>query len=328
MTTKLPNPPPDCISRVRFAPQAGSPNLLVASWDGTTRLYDITTGVLAGHRQPLPVLDCVFIRDASRFLSVGLNKTLVCFDVPRQQEMVLGHHDMPIKCVEFHPQSTQIFTGSWDRRVCAWDPRQGTEPTAVAQVGAKVFCMDAGADRIVVGGSDRCIHIYDLRNLSTRLEKRDSTLKHEVRALKIATDQRAYASGSIEGRCAIEYFDGEENGRLRYAFKCHRVKTEMGESVHSVNAVAYHPVHGTFATGGSDGGVCVWDGYAKKRLWRLDPFHTSVSALDFSADGSLLAMGVSYTFDIGELPQPPPVQLAIRPITDSEVMPKSRAPQD
>lgn len=329
MTTKLAQPPTDGISRVRFAPLRGSPHLLVSSWDGHSRLYDVSTGMLSAmHKQGLAVLDCAFIRDASRFLSVGLQKNLLCFDVPRQQEMLLGQHEAPIRSVEFHPHTTQIFTSSWDRTLRAWDPRQGTKPTAVAQLGAKAFCLDVGVDRVVVGGSDRCIHVFDVRNLSCPQEKRDSTLKHQVRALQIGIDQRAYASGSVEGRCAIEYFDHEENARSRYAFKCHRVKGDGGEAVHPVNALAFHPIHGTFATGGSDGGVCVWDGYAKKRLWRLNPFDTSVSSIGFSADGRLLAIGVSYTFDHGDMPSQPPVEVAIRQITDSEVLPKAMKPQE
>merc|ERR1712007_379027 len=80
-------------------------------------------------------------------------------------------------------------------------------------------------------------------------------------------DQRGFASSSVEGRVAIEYLDAEESQQSRYAFKCHREKGPNNEEViHPVNCIAFHPVHGTFATGGGDGGVCIWDGYAKTRL--------------------------------------------------------------
>jgi cell cycle arrest protein BUB3 len=39
--------------------------------------------------------------------------------------------------------------------------------------------------------------------------------------------------------------------------------------IYPVNAIAFHPIHGTFATGGSDGIVNVWDGANKKRLCQL-----------------------------------------------------------
>nr|GEY71150.1 mitotic checkpoint protein BUB3 [Tanacetum cinerariifolium] len=52
-----------------------------------------------------------------------------------------------------------------------------------------------------------------------------------------------------------------------YAFKCHR-KSEAGRDiVYPVNAISFHQVCGTFATGGCDGFVNVWDGNNKKRLY-------------------------------------------------------------
>jgi hypothetical protein len=47
-------------------------------------------------------------------------------------------------------------------------------------------------------------------------------------------------------------------------------------------------VFGTFATGGCDGYVNIWDGAAKKRLFVLPKFPSSVAALSFNHDGSLL----------------------------------------
>lgn len=58
--------------------------------------------------------------------------------------------------------------------------------------------------------------------------------------------------------------------------------------------------YGTFATGGCDGYVCVWDGDNRKRLSQYAKFPTSVSALAFSDDGSMLAIASSYTFEEGE----------------------------
>lgn len=324
MVTKLPHPPLDCISRVRFAPAPGSSLLLVSSWDAHVRLYDVASGRLTGlHKHSLAVLDCAFQQDASRFLAVGLDRMVVSCDFQTQQEVLIGHHDEAIRCVEFHQPTQQVVTASWDRTLRTWDPRQPQRPVQVVPLGAKAFCMDASSERIVVGGSDRRVHIFDVRQLSSPIEKRQSSLNYQIRTLKVSPDQVTFASGSVEGRVAVEYFDVEDNYHKRYAFKCHRTKEAGGEeAIHPVNALAYHPGHGTFATGGSDGGVFVWDGNAKKRLWRMDPFHTSVSSLAFSPDGSQLAIGVSYTFEDGEKVPAPVNELAIRTVTDAEMMPK------
>lgn len=69
------------------------------------------------------------------------------------------------------------------------------------------------------------------------------------------------------GRVAVEYLDpSPEIQKKKYAFKCHRVKENGVELIYPVNAIAFHNQHNTFATGGSDGFVNIWDGFNKKRL--------------------------------------------------------------
>ena len=111
---------------------------------------------------------------------------------------------------------------------------------------------------------------------------------------------------------AVDFFDDAESAASKYAFKCHR-RTEGGKDiVYPVNALgaclscielrcaiyaaltrsarfeAFHPGFGTFATGGCDGYVNIWDGAAKKRLFVLPKYPSSVAALSFNHDGSLL----------------------------------------
>ena len=97
---------------------------------------------------------------------------------------------------------------------------------------------------------------------------------------------------------AIEYFDmNPEFQAKKYAFKCHR----KGDKAFPVNAIAFHPAYGknsnhgtfffpslsvvliigTFATGGCDGIVNIWDAANKKRLSQLHPYPTSISSLAF-----------------------------------------------
>jgi len=322
-------PPSDGITRVRFSPAARETLLLASSWDSCLRLYDANSGsLLATHRQPRAILDCTFNANMSCALSAGLGRSLVAWDLQTLKEMQVGQHDNAIRCVEFHAATQQVFTGSWDRTVCAWDMRQGSRnPTTTLRLGAKAFCMDVGRQhRIVLGGSDRCIHIFDARQTQLPVQRHESSLKNQLRALKIGVDQRTFAAASVEARVAIEYFDPQENDESRYAFKCHRVKRDDGsEVIYPVNAIAFNQLYGTFASGGSDGSVCVWDTQAKKRVWRLDPFNTAVSSLDFSADGSRLAIGVSYMYDEGVKEPVPPPELLVRTMEAAEVAPKARA---
>ena len=64
---------------------------------------------------------------------------------------------------------------------------------------------------------------------------------------------QGYVLSSIEGRVAVEYLDpSQEVQKKKYAFKCHRLKEDGIEHVYPVNAISFHSVHNTFATGTTD----------------------------------------------------------------------------
>ncbi len=64
-----------------------------------------------------------------------------------------------------------------------------------------------------------------------------------------------------------------------------------------------------------------WDGIHRKRLSTIVKYDTSISAMDFSSDGQLLAMAVSYTFEHGDVDHPED-SVVIRVVHDKEVTPK------
>lgn len=110
-----------------------------------------------------------------------------------------------------------------------------------------------------------------------------------------------YATASVEGRIAVEYFDPAPTVQeKKYAFKCHRQTIDDVDHVWPVNTLAFHPTYNTFASGGSDTTVSIWDHKVKKRLRQYTRYNAPVAALAFSADGARLAVGASYTWDAGE----------------------------
>ena len=59
-----------------------------------------------------------------------------------------------------------------------------------------------------------------------------------------------------------------------YVFKCHRHLVDGVDKIYPINTIAHHPVYGTFATGGCDKIVNIWDGLHRKRLAQLQGFET------------------------------------------------------
>ena len=96
--------------------------------------------------------------------------------------------------------------------------------------------------------------------------------------------------------------------------------------VYPVNALAFHPVHGTFATGGGDGVVALWDAQTKRRVRQYQTLGASVAALDFSPDGRFLAIGVSPGFEDGKEDEEMDrslVKVVVRELTENEAKGKA-----
>jgi len=317
---KLNDPPADGVTAVKFSPT--SSNFLIASsWDKSVRLYDVgNNNMRIKYAHNGAVLDCCFSNAVTSY-SGGLDAMLKSYDFNTASETILGMHEKPIKCVEYCAPLGIIITGSWDATIKLWDPRQSKSVGTYSQHD-RVYTMALSEDKVVVGTAGRKVLVWDLRNMDIVLQKRDSSLKFQTRCIKCFPNKEGYVLSSIEGRVAVEYFDpSAEIQKKKYAFKCHRIKNEGKEHIYPVNAISFHNLHNTFATGGSDGFVNIWDGFNKKRLCQFHRYPTSIASLSFSHDGTMLAIASSYMYEEHEKEHPEDA-IYIRHVSDQETKPK------
>ena len=174
-----------------------------------------------------------------------------------------------------------MASAGWNGQFHVWDVRQSTAAATLALPG-KAFAMDvdpAHPHRVVIATAGRRICVVDVRkggtvssitdnNNSTPTSppsweahlalNREASLTFQCRTVKYFPDGNGIALGSTEGRVAVEFLEelGLPAKMKKYAFKCHR----QGDTVYPVNCIAFHPIYGTFATGGCDGtvGTCFW----------------------------------------------------------------------
>ncbi|CAK4082190.1 unnamed protein product [Aphanomyces euteiches] len=322
--------PSDSISCVRFSPDT-SDLLLVSSWDNTLSLYDVPSNRLRLKAEVgNPLLSCTFGPDRTRAFSGGLHGAVAQYDLEQNSTNpnVLGSHEKGVAHVRYSQSTNQVFSGSWDGNVSGWDPKANTKaPTMQLKQSGKVYAMSFHEHLLVVGTSTKQIALYDIRRGGDPIREMESPLKYQIRCIKLFPDGQGFVIGSTEGRVALEYVDPDRKG---YSFRCHREKISETETyVFPINAVAFHRQFGTFATGGCDGIINVWDGENKKRINQFvkdqaTKYPTSIASMDFNHDGTRLAIASSYTFEEGEKDHPEDA-IFVRTIHEADVRPKKKA---
>ncbi|KAG2193985.1 hypothetical protein INT47_000773 [Mucor saturninus] len=317
---ELYDPPTDGISQVCFSPYDNN-LLLVSSWDKSLRLYNADTKqLLEKFETEAAILSCCFGDDDMVYFG-GLHCRLQSINLKTKQRSTIGPHAQPISCVCYSPLTKRVYTGSWDKTLCAWNPMAGKLDTKT-ELGQKVFSMDINEYKLAIALGDRKTLIYDIRDLSKPWQERDTSLRYLLKCIRLMPNGEGYALSSIEGRVAIEYFDmSKEVQSKKYAFKSHRSVIQDTEVVYPVNSLAFHPRRGTFATGGSDCVINIWDGVHRKRIRNIVGYPEEIASLAFSKNGDMLAIACSYTFDEGERDHAPDT-VFIKRIQDSDVAPR------
>ncbi|KAG5645741.1 hypothetical protein DXG03_005437 [Asterophora parasitica] len=304
-TLTLPSPPFDSISALRYSP-TNPDHLLVSSWDTSVRLYEVgEKGVRESEAKAkfdhrAPVLACTF-SDATHAFSGGLDTSVRELDLATENIRNLGAHNDSISTMAYSCDSNVLITGSWDRTLRFWDSRATSPQQSSYETPERVYQLDLVNNTLVVALASRLFHIYDIRKMDTPAQQRESSLKYMTRSLACMPDGQGYATASVEGRIAVEYFDPSPAAQeKKYAFKCHRQTIDDVDHVWPVNALAFHPTYNTFASAGSDATVSIWDHKVKKRLRQYPKFSNPISSLAFNCDGTKLAVAISYTWDEGE----------------------------
>lgn len=228
------------------------------------------------------------------------------------EQTVMSTHDNGVRNILYSAPHNLLISAAWDSTLHLHDLERPGDYTTI-RLPSKPFSLSASSTKLVVAMASRAVNIYELDKLSQAAktgggqavdvapwQQRESSMKYMTRAVACMPNDAGYSSSSIEGRVAVEWFDpSEESQSRKYAFKCHRQTVDSQEVVYPVHALAYHPVHGTFATGGGDGVVAFWDAVAKRRIKQYKNLPASVQCIDFSSDGNFFAVGVSPGFEDG-----------------------------
>lgn len=334
---ECPDGPTDGISAVTWH---SDKNLLAcSSWDKTLRLYDVNVD---RYEVPQESVDTHTVKVfQAPVLCCGFSKTHVisggCDNLVHANELGSGGsesfvgkgHTAPVKEVFWVQGLSYILSGSWDKTLKFWDMRDPNGCVATIDLPEKVYSMDLRDDTLVLGLAERRLQVYNLSMLQRMGNKvgpvkdGETALKLQTRCVSCFPDKKGYAVGSIEGRCSIAYLDTPSSN---FAFKCHRSTDE----IFAVNAICFHPVHGTFCTAGADGNFVFWDKDNRQRLKAFNSCNAPITSAKFNAKGDLFAYGVSYDQQGRDpnLMMPPQDQVRrkvlLHRVDENEVKPKAQ----
>ncbi|KAH6922993.1 hypothetical protein HPB50_020497 [Hyalomma asiaticum] len=273
------SPPEDSISSMAFSPASLPQNFLVAgSWDNQIRCWEVqSTGQTIPKAQQThqgPILDVAWSDDGSKVFSASCDKTVKMWDLNSNQAMSIAQF---------------------------WDTRTPT-PMLTINLPERCYCADVVYPMAVVSTAGRHIIIYQLEGQPQEFIFSHFPLQH--RCVSIFQDKKAqpngFALGSVEGRVAIQYVN-PQNPKDNFTFKCHRANgtTNGFQEIFAVNDIAFHPVHMTLATVGSDGKFSFWDKDARTKLKTSEQMEQPITRCCFNARGEIFAYAVSYDWSKG-----------------------------
>ena len=282
----------------------------------------------------VPILSACWGSDESQIFASTLQGEVLSYTLSDSEEepepTILSEHTQGANKLAYSPTHDLLLSTSWDETLHVHSP--STSKHLRARLAAKPFALNLSlaSSRAVVAMAERKVSVYDLGALKSLVDQqagstsdsqdvlniepwqdRLSNLKFMARDVACNPDGSGFATSSIEGRVSVEYFSPERDEE-KYAFKCHRQTSNLPPSdespdaepekvdvVYPVNTLAFHPSFGTFATGGGDGSVAVWDANTKRRVRQYKDLGRSVSAVEFSQDGKFLGVGVCPGFEDG-----------------------------
>ncbi|XP_016111096.1 mitotic checkpoint protein BUB3 [Sinocyclocheilus grahami] len=259
-----------------------------------------------------------FSPSSAQFLLVSSwDCTVRLFDVGANSMRMKYQHPAPVlDCAFYDP--AHAWSGGLDNQLKTHDLNTDQD-TIVGTHDAPIRCVEycPEVNVMVTGSWDMSVRLWDPR---TPCNAGTFTQPEKVYTLSVAGDRLIVGTAGrrvlVWDLRNMGYVQQRRESSLKYQTRCIRAFPNK-----QVRHTQTNLIHNTFATGGSDGFVNIWDPFNKKRLCQFHRYPTSIASLAFSTDGSLLAIASSYMQEQGDVSHPADA-VFIRQVTDAETKPK------
>ncbi|XXQ29962.1 WD domain, G-beta repeat [Plasmodiophora brassicae] len=241
--------------------------------DKTVRLWNPRKGTQikqyqGTHGYEIRDIACAF--DNAKFASCGGDRTVFVTDVASGRVLKrYSKHEQRVNVVAFNADASVLFSGSYDRTVCAWDLRSlSRDPIHVfKEARDSVSGIVARSSEIIVSSVDGCVRAYDLRGGRITTDH----MGEAITSLAVSSDDNCLLL-SILGGHGVRLID-RSNGELLNEYSDSQGKISVSCQVDA----RFSRDDAFVVSGGEDGVIRCWDLVSGDLVRRLKA-HQGVAA--------------------------------------------------
>ena len=264
----------DRVRSVAYAPDGR--RLVTASYDGTARIWDASTGrqlrVLRGHTAQ--VISATFSPDGRRIATASFDRTARIWDADTGRLLLVlrGHKDR-LRFVAFSPHGRRVVTTSYDRTARIWDAVTGRQLRVLAGHTALVTAAAFSPDgrQVATASYDKTARIWD------------AATGRQIGVLRGHDDLVTWAAFSPGGRRIVTASD-DKTARI-WNVGARRQIAILGGHTQLVASAVFSTDGRRVLTASYDETARIWDGASGRQLRVLSGHTGFVEDAVFSPDG-------------------------------------------
>jgi WD40 repeat protein len=301
------------VSAVAYSPDGEQ--LATASYDGTARIWDTSTGaqlrVLDAHTER--VQDVAYSADGSRIATASLDGTARLWDAATGAQVALLRSRGPKISVAISPDGRLVATGNYGGRAEIWDVAR-REPVHVLRghhhpVTAIEFSPDGKL--VAAANGDGTVEIWNVATGKPRLSPQGHS--NGLTGVAFSPDGRLFATSGLDRTVEIR--------RVATGTKLKTIRVSNAV----VNDVAFSPNGERIATTSADNIARLWDLSTGRMLERFPGTSDQPIDVAFSPDGKEIATagldGAARIWDITDKLDPIDLDAADATLQDLAVRP-------